>query len=181
MLPDMTVYLHDISEYNLNITSYLLLFEFDDDRELEDENILLQVEHQKDLHHQQRRRRRYEIDMTGWDYDDDEDGEDVRFQEPSTHVQPAKPDSIDLAKEAPRFKNMFIDSYLKSIRPARDIIRDQWRECSCDKKNLDIEAHVNDDEVKSHFTSYLCTPFTLNIYKQLKPFVLRPKCRRSQR
>ena len=78
---------------------------------------MLQAEHQKDLVHHQRRRGRCEIDITGWDDDEDEDGEDVRVQQPSTHLQPAK--------EIPHVKNPFIDSYLKSIRPARDIIFDQ--------------------------------------------------------
>ena len=134
----------------------LAMLQHDDDRELEEENILLQVEHQKDLVHHQRRRGRYEIDMTGWEDDEDEDGEDVRDQQTLTHVQPAK--------ETPHVKNPFIESYFKSIRPARDIICDQWRECSWDEKNLNIEAPANDDEVKLHFTLYLCAPFTLNMY-----------------
>ena len=56
--------------------------------------------------------------MTGWDDDEDEDDEDLRHQS-SMHVQPARQDIIDLSKEV---KNPFIDSYLKSIQPARDII-----------------------------------------------------------
>jgi hypothetical protein len=89
--------------------------------------------------------------MTGWDDDEDEDNEDLRLHS-STHVQPAQPDSNDFAEEATHIKKPFIDSYLKSIRPARDIICGQWKECTWDKKSFNIEAHTNDDEVKSPFT-----------------------------
>jgi len=80
----------------------------DDERDLEEENVLLRVTHQKDqvLNHQ--RRGLYEIDMTRWDDDEDVDGEDLMLQS-STHAQPAQPDSIDLAKDATHIKNPFID------------------------------------------------------------------------
>ena len=84
--------------------------------------------------------------MTGWDDDEDEEYEDLRLQS-STHVQPTEPDSIELAEEATHSKNPFIDSYLKSIRPARDIICGQWREGTWDEKSLNIEAPANEDEV----------------------------------
>jgi len=58
--------------------------------------------------------------MIGWDDDEDEDDADSRLQS-STHVQNAQPDSIDLVEEATHMKYPFIDSYLKSIRLARDI------------------------------------------------------------
>ena len=121
----------------------LEMLHHDDERELEEENVLLRGMHQKYQVLNQRRRGLYEIDMTGWDDDEDEDDEDLRHQS-SMHVQPARPDIIDLAKEV---KNPFIDSYLKSIQPARDIICGQWRECTWDEKSLNSEAPANDDEV----------------------------------
>ena len=60
----------------------------DDERDLEEENILLRVTHQKDQVLNQRRRGLYEIDMIGWGDDEDEDGEDLKLQS-STHEQPA--------------------------------------------------------------------------------------------
>ncbi len=57
------------------------------------------VTHQTDQVRNQQKRGLYEIDMTGWDDDEDEYDEDSRLQS-STHVYPAQLDSIDLAKEA---------------------------------------------------------------------------------
>jgi len=88
---------------------------------------MLRVTHQKDQVLKQRRRGLYQIDMTGWDDEGDEDGEDLRLQS-SMHVQPAQTDSIDFAEEATHVKTPFTDSYLNSIRPARDIICGQWKE-----------------------------------------------------
>ncbi len=135
---------------------FLEMLHHDDDRDLEEENVLLRVTHQKDQELIQRRRGRYEIDMTGWDDDEDEDDEDLRLQS-STRVQPAQSDSIDLAnKDTTNIRNPFIDSYLKSIRPARDIICGQWKECTWDEKSLNIEAPASDNEVKSPSTPSLC-------------------------
>ena len=46
----------------------------DDERNLEEENVLLRVTHQKDQILNQRKRGLYEIDMIGWDDDEDKDG-----------------------------------------------------------------------------------------------------------
>jgi hypothetical protein len=80
----------------------------DDKRDLEEENVLLRVTHQKDQVLNQRRRGLYEIDMIKWDDDEDEDGEDLKLQS-SKHEQPAHVDSIDLAEEATHIKKPFID------------------------------------------------------------------------
>ena len=125
----------------------LEMLHHDDERDLEEEKVLLYVTHQKDEVLNQQMRGLYEIDMTRWDDDEDKDDEDLRLQS-STHVQPARTETIDLAEEATHIKNPFIDSYLKSIRPARDIICGQWKVCTWDEKSLNIEAPANDDEVK---------------------------------
>ena len=71
----------------------------DDERNLEEENILLRVTHQKDQVLNQRRRGLYKIDMIGWGDDDNKDDEDLEHQS-STHEQPAQLDSIDFTEEA---------------------------------------------------------------------------------
>jgi len=162
----------------------LEMIHHDDERDLDGENVLVRVTHQKDQVLSQRLRGLDEIDIIGCDYDEDEDDEDVMPQL-STHAQTAQPDIIDLAKEATHIKNPFIDSYLKSIRSTRDIICGQWRECTWDEKSLNIEAPANDDEVIKSPSNpppppmLLCTPFTFN-KKQLMHFFWSYTCRRSK-
>ncbi len=50
-------------------------------------------------------------------------------------------------------KNPFIDAYMRSIQPARNVICGQWSECVWDEKTLSIEAPATMVEVG--FTSYL--------------------------
>ena len=133
----------------------LELLRHDDDLEMEKENLLLRVEHQKHQDHHQRRRGRYELDITGWD-DDEEDKEDGVHEVLISEEQSTQRDSSDVVKETTNIENLFIDSYMKSIRPARDTIYGQWGEYSWDNKYLNIEPHVNDDEVKSPSTCTLC-------------------------
>jgi hypothetical protein len=82
----------------------LEMLHHDDERDLEEENVLLRVTHEKDQVLNQQRRELYEIDMTGWGDDEDEDNEDLRFQS-STRVQPAQPEIIDSSEEATHRKN----------------------------------------------------------------------------
>jgi hypothetical protein len=127
----------------------LKMKQHEDERVLEEKDLLLLREHQNHQDHPQGSRGRYDIDMTGWDDDGDEGNDDVR--EARTSVQSTtQPDRSDVEKETTHITNPFIDSYMKSIRPARDVICDQWSECSWYNKNLNIEPPANDDEVKSH-------------------------------
>ena len=52
--------------------------------------------------------------------------------------------------------NPFIDAYMKSIQPARDIIANQWRKCIWDQKTLNIEPPASDDEVKALTLQHIC-------------------------
>ncbi len=51
---------------------------------------------------------------------------------------------IDLTYDA---NNPLIDAYFESIQKARDTIAGQWRECTWDKKGLDVQAPATTDEV----------------------------------
>jgi len=52
--------------------------------------------------------------------------------------------TIDLTNDA---DNPFIDAYFTSIQKAREAIADQWRECTWDKKFVDIQALATSAEV----------------------------------
>jgi hypothetical protein len=79
----------------------------------------------------------FEVGMTVWD---DEDGEVV------VPAQPHLPAMNDVTSMS---KNPFIDAYMKSIQPARDIISGQWSECIWDQTNLNIEPPACEDEVNA--------------------------------
>ena len=84
------------------------------------------------------------IDMSGWDYDEAENDEVQQ-----AGAQLAQPATIDLTIEKITV-NPFIDSYLKCIQPARDIICGQWSECKWDNKNLHNEAPATSIEVNPY-------------------------------
>ena len=68
--------------------------------------------------------------MTGWDDDEGEGNDDVREARFSRQSATPRDTYCDLGKETTHILNPFIDSYKKSIRPARDTICGQWSECS---------------------------------------------------
>ena len=82
----------------------------------------------------------FEVGMTVWV---DEDNE-VVVSIASSSAQPHLPAMNDVTSMS---KNPFIDAYMKSIQPARDIICAQWSECIWDPKKLHIEPPSCDDEV----------------------------------
>ena len=64
---------------------------------------------------------------------------------------------VDKQQTVDQSKNPFVDAYMKSIKPARDIITSQWRNCVWDKKSLSIEQPASDKEVNAiPFHSYAC-------------------------
>ena len=83
----------------------------------------------------------YDIDMTGWDDDEVDHEEHHGAQDVPAHV-----DAHTGTLEKPS-RNPFVESYMKSIQPARDTIRGQWNECKWDNKYLNNEAPATSNEV----------------------------------
>ena len=89
------------------------------------------------------------------DDDDDMWGEDIDREvdipplRDSSHAQPplVPNNSTSSARPPSEANNPFIDAYMVSIKPAREIICGQWSECICDEKNLNIDAPATIDEV----------------------------------
>ena len=82
----------------------------------------------------------FEVGMTVWVDEDDE----IAVPRTSSSAKPHFPAMNDVTSMS---KHPFIDAYMKSIQPARDIICGQWSECIWDQKNLNIELPSCDDEV----------------------------------
>jgi len=83
--------------------------------------------------------------MSNWDGDELDPGKQAY-----THAHHAQPAARDLIPEE-ETQNAFIESYLKSIQPARDIIRGQWSECR-DNNYLNNEELATFNEVDAlHF------------------------------
>jgi hypothetical protein len=90
--------------------------------------------------------------------DDDWFAEDERFdasgevaQENEVSVQQSN--AIDLTDDT---NNPFINAYLGSIQKPRDTIAGQWRECTWDKKSLDVRDPATIDEVVCLVSCPLC-------------------------
>ena len=88
--------------------------------------------------------------------DDDDMWEEDIDREPlepllrdSSHAQPSlvPNNSTSSAMSPSETDNPFIDAYMMSIKPAREIICGQWSECVWDEKNLNIDAPASIDEV----------------------------------
>ncbi len=75
--------------------------------------------------------------------------DDIWDLEPEPRPEAGQPTSSPASTRSPgeTKRNPFIDAYMKSIQPARDIICGQWRECEWDEKGLSIEAPSTSDEV----------------------------------
>ncbi len=89
------------------------------------------------------------------DDDDDIQGDDIDREvdeapfRDSSHAQPplVPNNSTSSARPPSEANNPFIDAYMVSIKPAREIICGQWSECTWDEKNLNIDAPATIDEV----------------------------------
>jgi hypothetical protein len=82
------------------------------------------------------------------DEDNNNDADDVYADEDNVedvlHVPFTQHGEIDLTSDV---DNPLIDTYRGSIQQARDTMCGQWRECTWDKKNLDIQAPATNEEV----------------------------------
>ena len=98
----------------------------------------------------------YDIDMMGWDDDEVDHEEHHGEQDVPAHV-----DAHTITLEKPTRNPLFVESYMKSIQPARDTIRGQWNECKWDNKYLNKGAPATFNEAHALPLKKRCPSFLL--------------------